>query len=139
VAGEPLELEVPLGGEAVAREELGELVHLAGAEGDVHEREQLEDLVLERLGPAATHPDHAGGVPGLDPLGLAEVAREPRVGLLADRAGVEEDQAGVVTPVGLPVPERLEHPLHALRVVLVHLAPEGGQVVGALRRHGRRG
>jgi hypothetical protein len=28
------------------------------------------------------------------------------------------------------VPERLEHALHALRVVLVHLAPERGDVEG---------
>ena len=39
VAGEALELEVALGGERVGGQELGELVHLAGAEGDVDERE----------------------------------------------------------------------------------------------------
>ena len=35
------------------------------------------------------------------------------------------------------VAERLEHPPHPLGVVLVHLAPEGGDVV-ALCRHQRR-
>ena len=44
VAGEALELEEALGGERVAGEELGELVDLAGAEGDVDERELAEDL-----------------------------------------------------------------------------------------------
>ena len=34
------------------------------------------------------------------------------------------------------VAERLEHAAHALRVVLVHLAPEGGYVVA---RHPRAG
>ena len=96
VAGEALELEEALRGDAVARQELGELVHLPGSEGHVHEREHLEDLVLQRLGPAAADPDHPLRVLRLQPLGLAEVADEPVVGLLADRAGVEEDQVGAV-------------------------------------------
>ena len=94
VAGEALELEVALGGQAVAREELGQLVHLAGAEGHVHERELLEHALLDRLRPAAAHAHHAGRVLGLEALGLAQVADDPVVRLLADRAGVEEDQVG---------------------------------------------
>ena len=43
VPGEALELEVALGAEAVARQELGEPVHLPGPERHVHERELLED------------------------------------------------------------------------------------------------
>ena len=39
VAGEALELEEALRGQRVGGQELGELVHLAGAEGDVDERE----------------------------------------------------------------------------------------------------
>ena len=66
---------------------------------------------------------------GLQALGLAEVADQPVVGRLADRAGVEQDQVGAVALGGLLVAERLEHALHALGVVLVHLAPEGGEVV----------
>jgi len=57
------------------------------------------------------------------------MADQPVVGRLADRAGVEQDQIGVVTVRGFLVAERLEHALHALGVVLVHLAPEGGDVV----------
>ena len=57
VAGEALELEEALRGERVRREELGELVHLPGAEGDVDEREPREDLVLDRLRPAAADAD----------------------------------------------------------------------------------
>src|SRR5437899_1998078 len=47
----------------------------------------------------------------------------------ADRAGVEEDQVGILRLRRLAVPQRLEHALHALGVVLVHLAPEGRDVV----------
>ena len=128
VAGEALELEVALRGERVRRQELGELVHLAGAERDVDERELAEDLLLDRLRPAAADADHARRVAPLERLGLVQVGDEAVVGLLADRAGVEEDQVGVGALGHLAVSERLEHPLHPLGVVLVHLAPEGGDV-----------
>ena len=95
VAGEVLELEVALGGERVGVEELGEPVDLPGPEGDVDEGEALEDLLLDRLRPAAPDPDHPLGVFGLEPLRLAEVGDEAVVGRLADRAGVEEDQVGL--------------------------------------------
>ena len=129
VPGEALELEESLGGQAVTRQELGELGHLSRAERNVDEGEALEDLVLERLGPAAADAHDPLGVLGLEPLRLAEVAEQPVVGRLTDRAGVEEDHVRRRAVVRLPVAERLEHALHALRVVLVHLAPEGGDVV----------
>ncbi len=61
MAGEVLELEVALGAERVAVEELGELVDLARPEGDVDEGEALEDLLLDRLRPAAADPDDPPG------------------------------------------------------------------------------
>ena len=94
MAGEVLELEVALGGQRVGVEELGQLVDLARSEGDVDEGEALEDLVLDRLRPAAADADDALGLFGLEPLRLAEVGDEAVVGRLADRAGVEEDQVG---------------------------------------------
>ena len=75
MAGEALELEVALGGERVAREELGELVHLPGAEGDVDEREALEHLLLDRLRPAAADADDPLGAFALEALGLAADGR----------------------------------------------------------------
>src|SRR6185437_16914804 len=106
VAGEVLELEVPLGGQRVEVEELGQLVDLAGAEGDVDEGEAVEDLLLHRLGPAAADPDGAARVFALQPLRLAEVGDEAAVGRLADRAGVEEDQIGFGALPHLLVAER---------------------------------
>ena len=129
VAGEALELEEPLRADRVGRQELGEPADLARAEGDVDEREALEDLVLDRLRPAAADADDPAGILGLEALRLAEVRDEAAVRRLADRAGVEEDQVGVVALRRLGVAERLEHAAHALRVVLVHLTPEGGYVV----------
>ena len=96
VAGEALELEVALRGERVGGEELGELVDLAGAEGDVDERELAEDVVLDRLRPAAADADDDLRPRALDALGLVQVGDEAAVGRLADRARVEEDEVGVV-------------------------------------------
>ena len=110
-----------------------------GPEGHVDERELLEDLILHGLGPAAADSDDPGGILGLEPLGLPEPAEKAVVGGLADRAGVEEDHVGVVLLLGLGVAERFEHALHALGVVLVHLAAEGGEVVALHRRFKIRG
>ena len=59
VAGDVLELEVALRRERVGGQELRQPVDLARAEGDVDEREAPEDLVLDRLRPAAAHADDA--------------------------------------------------------------------------------
>src|SRR6188474_59875 len=79
VSGEVLELEVALGAERVGVEELGQLVDLPGTEGYVDEGEALEDLVLDRLGPAAADPDDALGIFGLDSLCRAQVSKEAAV------------------------------------------------------------
>ena len=93
--GEALELEIALGAQRVARQELGEAMNLPRAEGHINEREAGEDLVLHRLRPAAAHPDHARRVLALEPPRLAQVREQPVVGRLADRARVEEDQVGL--------------------------------------------
>ena len=131
-----LELEVALRGQRVARQELGELVDLARAERDVDEREAREHLVLDRLRPAAADADDTLGSFALEPLGLAEMGDEAAVRLLADRARVEQDQVGLARARRLGVAERLEHALHALGVVLVHLAAERGDVVALHRSKG---
>ncbi len=129
VARDLLELEVALRAERVGVEELGQPVDLPGAEGHVHEGEAAEDLVLHRLRPAAADPDHPRRVLALQALRLPEVGDEAVVRRLADRAGVEEDQVGIGALRCLDVAERVEHSLHPLGVVLVHLAPERRHVV----------
>ncbi len=129
MAGEVLEVEVALRGDRVGVQELGQPRDLARAESHVDEREALEDLVLDRLRPATADADHALGVLGLQPLRVAEVGEEAAVGRLTDRAGVEEDQVGLVALGRGGVAERLEHALHALGVVLVHLTAERRHVI----------
>ena len=60
---------------------------------------------------------------------VAEVRREARVGLLADRAGVEDEHVGVVLGGRLAQAELLEQALDPLGVVSVHLAAEGANEV----------
>ena len=110
-------------------QELGQLVHLAGSEGDVDEGESGEHLILDRLCPAAADADGPRGIFCLEALGMAEVSHEAIVGLLPNRAGVEQDQVRLVLTIGLVIAQRVQHPLHPLGVVLVHLTAERGQVV----------
>ena len=105
-------------------EPVAEVRDRAGPERDVDDRIELEDPLALRLRVAAADGDHAGRVVALPRRRLAEVRGELRVGLLADRAGVEDDDVGVLGGRRLAQPELLEHALDALGVVSVHLAPE---------------
>ena len=105
----------------------------AGPEGDVHLRVELEDPLLLRLGEAAADRDHEVGVLALPRAGVTEIGGELRVGLLPDRARVEDDDVGVLLRGRLAEAERLEHALDPLGVVAVHLAAERGQVIAAHR------
>ena len=111
--------------DAAGAEPVAEMRDRAWSEGDVDERVELEDPLPLRLGVAATDGDDEVWPLALPRAGLAEVGRELRVWLLADRAGVEDDDVGVVPGGRLAEAERLEEALDALRVVRVHLAPEG--------------
>ena len=94
----------------------------AGAERDVDGGEELEDAFALGLGEAAADGDHPAGVVALARLRGAEVGGQPRVGLLADRAGVEDDDVRVVGGRRLAQAELLEQPFDPLGVVSVHLA-----------------
>jgi hypothetical protein len=80
-------------------------VYLPWPEGDVHEGEALEDLLLERLRPAAADTNDPLGLFPLQPLRLAQMGDKPAVRGLADRAGVEQDQVGLATLPGLRISE----------------------------------
>ena len=109
-------------------------VHVVGAEDDVHVGRLRPHQVPVLLSQAAGHDDLAvpagrGGV--LPPLELAEVAVQLVVGVLPDAAGVEHDDVGLVDRRRRHQPVTFQQPGDALRVVLVHLAPEGAHDVGA--------
>jgi hypothetical protein len=75
-------------------------------------------------GHAAADADHHAL--GLQVLDAAEVAEDLLLGLLAHRAGVEQDEVGLFGVVRRGVAlGGFEHIGHLVRVVLVHLAAEG--------------
>ena len=62
-----------------------------GPEGDVDEGIQVEEALALGLRVAAADGDHRVGAALLERAGLGEVGGEALVGLLADRAGVEDE------------------------------------------------
>ena len=77
----------------------GRRADVVGAEDDVDPRGALDDGVAVLLGHAAADGDLHVGVRGLGRAQLAEVAVELVVGVLAHRAGVEDDDVGDVGPL----------------------------------------
>src|SRR5207244_10392675 len=117
-------------------EPLAEMRDRARAERHVDGRVELEDALALRFRVTPSDGDHAIRMLALARGRLAQVRRELRIGLLADRARVEDDDVRLAGGRRLPQTELLEHPLDPLAVVSVHLAAERGDVV-ATHRHRR--
>ena len=103
-------------------------------EGNIDRRVELEDPLALRLGIAAADGDHPIRMLSLASRGFAQVRGELRVGLLPDRAGVEDHDIRLVGARRFAEPDLLEHALDPLGIVSVHLAAEGGHEVPAHRR-----
>jgi hypothetical protein len=120
---------------AARGEELRQAVQRLGPEDQVHEGGAPHDLLALLARDTAGHPDqHA--------LARLVRAHAPQVGedlllrLLAHGARVEEDEVGLGRVRGLLVAfGGGEHVGHLVRVVLVHLAPEGADVDLLRSRH----
>ena len=96
-------------------------------------RRALEDLLALLLGDAA---EHGKALPFL--LQLLEVVQAMEdllLGFIADRAGVVEDEVGLLFALHLRVALRDERADDFFRVVEVHLAAEGLDVKRLLRRN----
>ena len=93
--GEPLELEEALCGQRVTGEELGQLVDLPGPNATSTNGNRANTSSLTDCAQHPPTPDDPVGMLALEPLGLAEMGDEAVVGVLADRAGVEQDQVGM--------------------------------------------
>ncbi len=111
---------------------------VVGAEDGVDMRRTLEQQLTVLLGEAASNGDLQTGAPLLDRLQLAEVPVQPVVGVLADAAGIEHDDVCLFQVVGSRHAVGCEHRGDALRVVLVHLAPEGTNQEPACLGHRKR-
>src|SRR5919106_6858573 len=113
------------------RDPLAEMRDRSRPEGDVDKGVLLEDPITLRLGVTAADRDHEIGSLALARGRVPEIGGQPGVRLLTHRAGVEHDHVRVVRAHRFAEPERLEHALDPLRVVSVHLATEGRDVIPA--------
>jgi hypothetical protein len=114
---------------AAGAEPFAEMRDRARPERDVDCRVEREEPLALRLGVAAADRDHELGALALARGRIAHVRRELRVGLLSDRAGVEDDDVRLRLRRRLAQAELLEHALDPLAVVRVHLTAERGDVV----------
>ena len=121
---------------AAGAEPVAEVRDRAGAERDVDVRVEREQALPLRLRVAAADGDDRSGPLALQLRGVPHVGGEARVGLLADRARVEDDHVRLLLRRRLAQPELLEQALDPLGVVRVHLAAERRDVVPL---HGRVG
>ncbi len=83
---------------------VGQMRDRPGPERDVDERIELEDPLALRLRVAAADGDHALRVGLLQRPRLRQMRGKPLVGLLADRAGVEDDHVRLVLGPASPRP-----------------------------------
>ena len=100
-------------------------------EGDIDVGVKLKKAFALGLRVAAADGDHLLWITRLQGSRLREMGGEALVGLLPDRAGVEDDHVRLVLLRGLAETELLEHALDPLGIVGVHLTPEGRDVVPA--------
>ena len=110
---------------------LAEMRDRSRPEGNVDVRVEVEQPLPLRLRVTPADRNHLLGIARFQGVRLGEMRREALVGLLADRARVEDDHVSLFLSRRLAQPELLEHPLDPLGVVSVHLAAEGRDVVPA--------
>ena len=112
-------------------------VHVVCAEHHIRPRRApLHDVAI-LLGEASRHHDLAAVFEFLPRLEVAEVAVELVVGVLADAAGVDDDNVSLSLVGHRNETVGIEQPSDSLGVVFVHLAPVGAHDIGA--GHGREG
>ena len=134
---------------AGALQQGGQDVEVVGAENDIDPGGALDNALPHLLGQAPGDGDLHAGTLALDGGELAEIAEEPIGGVLAHRAGVEDDDVstavarlggarrGLRHVLDTHVAGILEQAGHVLGVVDVHLTAERAHVVRA--RHGAAG
>ena len=108
-----------------AAQELEQVRQRVGPDHDVDPRRSPLDRPPVLLCEASGDDDPQLRVPILQRLQVAEVPVELVVGVLPDRARVQDDEPRLRDVLGGRHPIAQQQPADALRVMLVHLAPEG--------------
>ncbi len=125
-----------------AREEIRQAMIILRTDDEIDHRRAPHDLLPFGLRNAARHRDpHLAAVGGRGFLHFADAAElgiDLLGGLLADVAGIEDDEVGVFRPRGLDESLRRQGVRHTMRVVDVHLATVGLDVELARSAHAGR-
>ena len=115
---------------APARQQLGQAMIGLRADDDVDERRALDQQLALGLGDAAgDRQQHVARRPlaprVAQPAQPAELGKDLLRGLLADVAGVQDDQIGIVGPRPRPIAVSCQRLRHTIGIVDVHLAAVG--------------
>ena len=113
-----------------AGQQVGEIVDLRGPRHEVHLRQAAKDIVALCLGHAAQDAEDQVRALALELLHEAHLADRPLLGVRAHRAGVQENDVGILLAIDDGVALGGEHAEDFLGVPLVHLAAVGLQVHG---------
>ena len=118
------DVHLRLAGAFAGIEQLGQAVQGLRAEHHIDEGRALDDLFPLLAGHAAAHANEHAFF--FEVAHAAQVGKDFFLRLFAHRAGVEQDQVGLLGVVGGFVAlGRAQHVGHLVRVVLVHLAAKG--------------
>ena len=129
------DVDLRLAGRAPARDQLGQAVQRLRAEDHVDVGCARDDRRAFLAGDAAADADDQVRIRILQRAHAPEVMEHALLRLFAHRAGVEQDDVGVVRPGGrLEALGRVQHVGHLGRVVLVHLTAKRADV--QLAAHG---
>ncbi len=118
---------------AARRSSPGARSEVVGPEDHVDVGARSSDALAIHLGEAAADGDLQARAALAQRLQVAQVPVEAVVGVLADAAGVEDDDVGVLERVRWDEPVAHEQPRDPLGVVLVHLAAVGPDGKGPRR------
>ena len=120
------DVHLRLAGAAAGVDQLRQTVQGLRTEDEVHIRRARDDGSAFLRGHAAADADHHAFLMLFVALPAAELAEDFFLRLLADRAGVDQDDVGLAFIEGeFQAVRSLEHVGHLGRVVLVHLAAVG--------------
>ena len=129
VLGRELGFDDSAAGGFARRQKLRQAMVGLGAEDEVDGASAAHDFLAFRLGDAAGNGDDhlppRGCAVLLHAADLSQFGIDLLGRLLADVAGVEDDQVGLFGPIGLGIAQGCKHIAHALAVIDIHLAAVG--------------
>ncbi len=130
-------VDLGLAGRTPPRDQIGQAMQRLWSEDDVDVGRARDDRRAFLAGDAAADADDQVRIRILQRAHAPEIVEDALLRLFAHRTGVEQDDIGVVRPVGrFQAVGLVQHVGHLGRVVLVHLTAESADV--QLAGHGKR-